>query len=470
MAVEKPNAEYLRMADRWKRCRDAASGQDAVHDAGALYLPALKDQPLPEYQAYVKRTPFFNATYRTISGLVGMLFRKPPMVEVPAAIDESLDDVTMGGIPLHVLAQQISYECLDVGRAGLLVDYPEPAKQPVTVAQAQSQGLRPMIQLYKAETIINWRSARVNNAMMLTLVVLKESAIILKDEFTESSEDRWRVLDLSEGRYRVRVFMREKDKDILLSTTYPMMNSRPLKYIPFVFIGVDDLKPEIDEPPLIDLVNLNLSHYRTTADLEHGAHFTGLPTPVVSGYTTETSGEKLYIGSSSAWVFPSPDAKAFYLEFTGQGLGALESILNRKEQQMAILGARMLEPQRRAIESADAASIHRKGEESTLSAVAQTISMGITQALKWFSEWAGAGDKVEFDINRDFYPAPMDAGALTALVSAWQSGAFSRQVLFDNLQKGEVIDIHTTIEEEEARIGDEAPRLLATQTQEPPAE
>ena len=470
MAVEKPNTEYTMMAERWKRCRDTASGQDAVHNAGAIYLPALKDQPLPDYQAYVKRTPFFNATYRTISGLVGMLFRKPPAVEVPAAIQEYMDDVTMSGIPLHVLAQQVAYECLDVGRVGLLVDYPQSAEQPVTVAQAQSQGLRPTIQVYKAETIINWRSARVNNATTLVLVVLKESETILKDEFTETSEDRWRVLDLSGGGYRARVFRREKDQDVLLSETFPQMNGKPLPNIPFVFIGVDDLKPEVDEPPLIDLVNLNLSHYRTTADLEHGAHFTGLPTPVVSGYTPLTEGEKLYIGSSAAWVFPAADAKASYLEFTGQGLGALESILNRKEQQMAILGARMLEPQRRAVESADAASIHRKGEESTLSAIAQTISIGITRALTWFSEWAGAGDKVEFDLNRDFYPAPMDAGALTALVSAWQSGAISRQVLFDNLQKGEVIDIHTTIEDEEARIGDAAPALPTQQTQEPPAE
>jgi hypothetical protein len=232
-----------------------------------------------------------------------------------------------------------------------------------------------------------------------------------------------------------------------------MMNGKNLGYIPFVFIGVDAITPEVDEPPLIDLVNMNLSHYRTSADFEHGAHFTGLPTPVISGYTPEKVGEKLYIGSSSAWIFPRPEAKAFYLEFSGDGLSTLEKSLERKEQQMAVLGARMLEAQKKGVEAADTASIHRKGEESMLSAVAQTVSLGLEVALRWFAEWAKADPaSISFKLNRDFYPAPMNPQQLTALIAAWQQGAISDQTLFENLQQGEIISQDTTLEDEQARI------------------
>jgi hypothetical protein len=81
----------------------------------------------------------------------------------------------------------------------------------------------------------------------------------------------------------------------------------------------------IDEPPLIDLVDANLALYGINADYRHGLHFTGLPTPVVSGYQPQKDGEKFYIGSTSAWVFPDPQAKAVFLEFTGQGLDALKA-------------------------------------------------------------------------------------------------------------------------------------------------
>jgi len=39
------------------------------------------------------------------------------------------------------------------------------------------------------------------------------------------------------------------------------------------------------------------------------------------------------------------DAKVGYLEFSGQGLGALEKALDHKEKLMAILGSRLLEGQ-----------------------------------------------------------------------------------------------------------------------------
>jgi hypothetical protein len=199
-------------------------------------------------------------------------------------------------------------------------------------------------------------------------------------------------------------------------------------------------------------VNLNVSHYLTTADLEHAAHFVGLPTPVITGYTPVDKNEKVYIGGSAALIFPDPQAKASFLEFSGQGLKPLLDLLDDKELQMATLGARMLEPQTRQPASAEGQSVKRKGEESMLSGIAVVLGLGVTVALKLFVEWAGADStKVKCELNRDFYPVPITAQELTALVQAWQTGAISDQVLFENLQAGEVIDEDTTLAQEQAR-------------------
>jgi hypothetical protein len=445
----------------WTRCEDVSCGQDAVHAAKELYLPRLKDQSNDDYASYVKRATFYNATWRTIAGMLGMLFRKPLIIDVPAAIEPLLEDISMDGSPLQVFAQEVAEECFEKGRCGLLVDFPQADIQSATVADAQRLGLRPSIQIYEAQTIINWRTDRINNKSVISLVVLSEDSITLKDEFTEIKTTHYRVLDLFDKKYRVRVFeVSDSGIDVLLDEKFPLMNNKPMDFIPFVFMSTDDLTPDVDDPPLIDLVNMNLSHYRTTADYEHGCHFTGLPTAVVSGYVAD-KGEKLYIGSQSAWVFPDPSAKASYLEFTGQGLTALENNLVRKEMQMAILGARMLEVQKRGIESADTASIHRKGEESILASIAQVISMGMTRAISWFAQWAGADHNVKFEINRDFYPVEMTPQELTALIAAWQTGGISKQVLFDNLKQGEIIASEVTFEEEEARISNSQPTITA---------
>lgn len=470
MSVKNQHKAYQDMLPKWQRCRDVAAGQDAIHAAGTNYLPKLKDQSSDDYLSYVLRATFYNATWRTIVGLQGMLFRKPPTVDVSATVNPMLDDVTMGGVPLRIFALSVTEECLVVGRCGLFVDYPVVDAETMTLADAKAFNLRPSMSIYKAEAIINWRTRIINNKCVLSQVVLQEVYCEQEDEFTDGKpEDRYRVLDLVDMQvgdtmqtvYRIRLFkVNDKgDDEQIGEDSFPHMGGKTLDYIPFYFIGVDDTTPEVDEPPLLDLVDMNLAHYRVSADYEHGCHFTGLATAVISGYSIQ-EGEKLYIGSQSAWVFPDPNATATFLSLDHDFV-ALAANIEKKEQQMAILGARMLEQQKRAAESADMAAIHRTGEQATLASAAQSISMGIRNALQTFSNWAGATGEVKFDLNRDFFPMPMDAPTLTALIAGWQQGAYSYDTLFANLKLGEVVALESTAESEQEKIQNATPVLNA---------
>jgi hypothetical protein len=466
MGVKHQHPDYTNMLGKWQRCNDVCEGQDTIHLQGNKYLPQLTDQQTNDYIAYKDRTPFYNATWRTIVGLQGMLFRKPPEMTVPAELLPMMENVTLTGTPMHIFALEVVELCLKNGRVGIFVDYPIVDTTKTTRADAASQNLRPMLKLYTAKSIINWKTRTIKNATVLSMVVITENTNIPSDEFEDTIQVQYRVLDLmdmpadSNGVvktvYRVRVFVIKNEEgeeiDVLLSTTFPRINDEMLDFIPFQFMGTDDVDPDVDEPPLIDLVDMNLAHYRVSADYEHGCHFTGLPTPIISGYTSQKEGEKFYIGSTTAWLLPRHDSKAFYLEFTGQGLTCLERNLANKEGQMAILGARMLEVQVRGVESANTAAIHRGGEQSMLASVAQAVSIGITKVLKVFSLFVGATGEVKYALNKDFFPVPMDALTLTALIAGWQNGAYSYKTMFENLQRGEVIDLESTVESEQAAI------------------
>lgn len=460
--VNHTHTEYDAFAPKWKRTRDVIAGQDAVHKAGTAYLPKLKDQEETDYRAYVTRAGFYNATWRTIAGLSGMMFRKPPKVEIPAGIAPMMADVDMAGTSLDVFARDIVTEVLGPGRVGILVDHPRvETVAPLTVAAAEQLGLRPMLKTYRTESIINWKYTRVRNRWVLSLVVLAEKVEEAENEFKSKTVDQWRVLDLTEAGYRQRVFQKgERDEFVQIGDdAYPLMRNAPLDFIPFYVVGPDGVDSDLDEPPLIDLVDLNLSHYRTNADYEHGCHFTGLPTAVVSGYHPEETAPKLYIGSQAAWVFPDPNAKASFLEFTGQGLGALKENLDRKEQHMAVLGARMLSEQKRAVEAAETAAIHRAGENSVLASIAQGVSEAITTALQVFADWAGASGKVEFELNRDYNPAMLDAAQLTALMKSVQLGTLSEQEHFDLMQRADIIDSEKTFEEHQEEVSQQGPTM-----------
>jgi hypothetical protein len=364
----------------------------------------------------------------------------------------------MSGISFHILAQNSTIEILTTGRMGILVDYPQQSVEGLTKADAEKLNLRPTMQPYQAETIINWKTSRIGNQTVLSMVVLTEdAALATESEFEHKTETHYRVLDLVDNQYRVRVFRinKKKEDEQIGSDLFPLMNGKPLDFIPFYFFGVDDTTQNVDDPPLIDLVDLNLAHYRLDADLKHGLHFGGLPTAVISGYTPEDKGEKLYIGSAAAWVFADPQAKAFYLEFTGQGLKPISEEKDKIEQQMAIVGARLLASEKKATETSQTAQIHRAGESSILSAIAQTISIGLTKALQVFCKWAGSEDKdTGITLNQEFLPPEVTPQELAAWLQGWQMGApgFSDQGLFDLLQKREVVASDVTLEEEQERI------------------
>lgn len=458
MSVNTLHPDYKAMASRWRMCRDAASGEHAVHAAGELYLPKFDQETDKAYEKRLKMTPFFNATWRTIAGLSGMMFRKPPVAAIPEQLTDALDDIDLAGTTMQGMAQKIALDALTVGRAGLLVDYPAIDTSWLTQADVKRLKLRPMMSLYKAEAIINWRTSRANGANVLSMVVLEESAELPgKDEFETVIETRYRVLDLTGSGYRQRVFKVDErgDQVQLGPDTFPKMNNGPMPFIPFLIIGVDTMGVQVEAPPMIDLVTTNFKHYGQATSYERGCFFSGLPTLFISGLNED---KPIYIGGNMANVLPQPDSKAYFVEVVGE-FNALRTNLEDKKREMAVLGARMLESQKAGVESAETIARRQNGEESLLSAMSQTISIGLTKALQWFAEWSGVQGVVSYQLNKDFIPATLSAQELTALVATWQSGAISANTLFENLKAGEIIAENVSFEDEQARIGESSINL-----------
>lgn len=456
--------KYDKYLPKWKRVRDVLAGQDEIHEAGTTYLPKLTDQTTEQYKAYLRRAQFFNASWRTMSALLGMMFRKPPESDLPAGIDQYLKDISLRGVPFDVFSECFALEWLSIGFCGLLTDHP-PALQPtapnsaVTKAVAEQAGLRPVMQLYMAENIINWQHSIINNKHTLIQVVLKECNLVKVGEFKQKTEDRYRVLDIDDnGNYRQRVFIIDVrgNNKLVEGPITPLLNGQPLTEIPF------QADFDFEAPPLIDLIDSNINHYLVSADYYHALHFTGLPTPVVTGYKPRVpkageTAEKLYIGSETAWVFPEADAKAFYLEFTGGGLTELRTALDSIKDEMARLGARMLANEKASVEAFKTQAMRQAGENSLLSSIAIAVSLKLEAALKIFCQWAGSPkDDLKYQLNRDYMPLTMDAPTLVAIVGAWQGGAMSENEMFDLFKRGDLIESDKSFEEHQGEI-DAAP-------------
>ena len=462
MAVDSTHYEYDKYYPQWEKLRDTVAGQEAIHYKRKKYLPQLSGQTRDEYNAYLHRALFYGAMGRTVDGLTGMLFRKPPMMEMGTTLEEYAEDITLDGTSLLGFAEDLADEIVQIGRAGILVDHPSTADMQdiITIAEAERANLRPFLKMYVAEAICYWERTFVNNKKVLSQLRLKEKVKVEAEEFESEYVEQIRVLDLFNGVYRQRLYRKDDKKMEWVQfggDVFPMVNSQTLDFIPFYFVGPRNNRPEVQKPPLIDLANANISHYKTTADLEHGAHFTALPTAVITGLNEETD-SSYRIGSAAAWVFPNPDTKAEYLEFKGSGLESLEKRAAAKEQYMAFLGARMLAPDKRAAETAETAQIHRQGENSVLSSIAYSISDVLMMAIETLLFWAGRPDEeFVFKLNTDFMPAIMSAQDIQAVMQLWQSGGIAFDDLLYNLKRGEIVHEKRTSDEIRSEVEEDDP-------------
>lgn len=447
LKVATRHPHYSAMEDVWRSMRDHLVGSRAVKDAGVRYLPFLGDptdaDDKENYKRYKLRALYLAATQRTHVALTGAITWKDPVVQdMPENI--SLGDVTRDGESFNDFSVGVVREVVGMSRVGVLVDLPEEG------------GEFPYFVRYATEDILNWRYERVGDQIVLTMVVLRE--IIEQpddsDEFMTETLTRYRVLRLTDNVYTQQVYTERSTSDAGTALeegpiVTPNFRQQAFDRIPFTFITTEGAVPKVPNLLLEGVMEVNVSHYITSADLEHGRHFTALPQPWVAGFDPDT---ELRIGSGVAWVTEKENARAGYLEFHGNGLSSLEKALEHKEKQMAVLGAKLLEGQRPGVIAAETARINQAGEASTLAQVANAIESGLTQALSWWLKMQGRDDAARVELNKDFVDMRLDAGQLTALMQTYLGGGISFETLFWNLQRGEITPAEQDAETEREAI------------------
>jgi hypothetical protein len=468
MPQDSHHPQYDHYFPQWQRCRDACSGEDAIKGAalsdlsallggsGSRYLPCPSGMDAADYQAYKTRAMWYGATARVRQGYKGLVFREPPVIVAPEIVLTHAVDITRTGISLESLCEYTVEEHLTTGHIGLLVDLPG-IEQP-------ANAVRPQWTLYRAEQIINWRPLVLPTGETRYSQIMLEEAVDEPDpadSYIHRLGTQWRELVLVEGVYVVRVWRKatgaQGTRFMLVEERVPTRRGQPLDFIPFV------TEPVLDNPPLLDVVDVNLSHYRTSADYKHELHMTSLATAYITGHdSTET---QYKIGSLAAWVLPEPGARVGFLEVSGHGLQAKLDDLKSCEAQMAVLGARLLEPQRRSVESGETHQIRQSAELSIMEAYAESASFILATALRWHAWWAGttelpADDTVLVTLNTDFLATTLDAPTLTAYVAAWQAGAITQADLYYNLSQGDVLEPGVTFEQWRSKLTAEAPDPL----------
>jgi len=238
-----------------------------------------------------------------------------------------------------------------------------------------------------------------------------------------------------------------------------------LAIIPFVFVGAQNNDASIDEAPLYDLAYINRAHYRNSADYEDSVFIVGQPQPWISGLTEEWRDHlekdgKTYTGSRAVMLLPEGGAYGF-AQASPNPLA--KEAMDQKEAQMIALGARLIEATQ-ANRTATESDNDKEASTSVLSMCCANVSEAYTQAIAWCARYVDLTlpeSEGQYAINQDFTRMSAEPQIITALVGAWQSGAFAKPDLRAFLRRLGVIAVDRDDDAIEEDLQAEGPALGA---------
>lgn len=431
--IETKHPRYEELLPDWQVMRDTYRGERVIKSRGVTYLPATQgmildgmtsasDMGLQAYNAYKTRAIFPEYTKQAVENYIGMLWRKPAAIKLPAALEPMRDNATPTGESLHQLLRRINEEQLVTGRCGLLADLPE-------TAAASSL---PYIAFYVAESVINWDANQIGEGHTeLNLVVLDESSLRRTTLFNWESFKKYRVLalgNLSENEtdgtaiYRQGVFTQDSGLNFAETDMFaPHYRGKPLTQIPFVFVNSKDLLPDTDEAPLITLARQCLAIYRGEADYRQMLFMQGQETLVVIGGTSNTEGVLRTGSGARIDIEQGGDAK--FIGVTSRGLPEQRYSLANDRLRAEIVAGQLTNTTDK-VESGLALQTRLGAQKSVLTQIALTGAAALERMLKICAEWIGANpNEVSVEPNLDFATNELAGQDLLLYMQARQLGA-----------------------------------------------
>lgn len=457
MQTENPvvntNEEYDLYSPIWQLVRDVVKGEPFVKAETTTYLPYINpSDKSPEnqvrYAQYLERASLLGATGRTESGMMGMVFSKKPTIELPASVKYLEDNADGSGVGLEQQSQETLKDVLETGRYGLLCEFPQ--TEGATSIQAQNeQGISASIVGYPAESILDWETKTVGSKTVLSFVKLKEITTKRSSDMLEVNKvTNIRVLMLDEDGYYIQyVYEGDADGSVSATPTYQLMptmgNGARFDYIPFFFIGSVNNRVNIDPAPLQEIAELNIKHYRNSADFEESSFIVGQPTLAIMGMTTAWMDKYYKDGipfGARAGIAAPQGANVTLIQAAPNSMP--QEGMKHKEEQMIALGARLIVDGGQA-ETAEAARLKHASDVSVLSIIVANISQAYTDAINAcvdFMEASPSGDNGEFKIDNSFFAQSLTPEQAVQLMALWQGGVASKTVIQRRLVKGGIID------------------------------
>lgn len=462
----------------WKRqeeaatlCSDAAAGPLHIRGKGAEYLPQFPRESVTAYKDRLATSVFYDAFARTVDGLTGMVFRKPPKIadEVPSQIRRLWENIDGQGTHAEVFLRERHRDGEIDGHFVIFVDMERVDPDQVrSKAQQREVGLRPYWVSLRKQDIVGFRTATVGGETRVVHLRYLEKVTEQDGDYGERVVKRVREYNLVQA---------DSGKKVVQFVIHALRTSADGK-VAWVEDGRGDMS--IDEipiavgyigerrgvletvPPHLSLALENVKHYQLVSDNDHVLHITSVPILAVYG-PNDTSGDQ-DVSPNAAWTFDGSytESRLEYVEPQGNGLEAMERRIEKSEHRMAVLGLSTLMSETKQAETATSKRISKAESDSALASHARATQDAAEEAIRLTAKWMGLeaslpdkGAARWVAMNSDFEHLPLDAQTVNALATLVANGALTQETMWSVLQRGKLLpdDFDADVEMAKLEVG-----------------
>jgi len=438
--------DVIAMMSDWSIMAAVTRGTNYIRDLSETYLPQEPREDDDAYQTRVDRSVLSPYTSRLIETAAGAILRKPIHVEGDAYWLDLIQNIDGLGSNINEYARRALVSSLTYGHSAILVDYPA-ATGALNLAEERAMGRRPYFVHIDAPQIWGWRKESGTNRLLQ--VRIHDYDVRPLNDFGEEQIEQMRVI--YPGRYDLYTLGQEV-------VEFTESGGYSLNEIPLVPIYSNRRGLLISQPPLLDIANLNITHYQRQADLIHALHIAAMPTLVLEGWDDTTGSATMGVNYAIAM---QPGNKAYYVQADATSFDAQMAELQSLESQMSTLGVTKLFGQKFVAESAEAKRIDQAQSNSVLSIISQELESALNQAFTFAAQYVGL-EPPEITIDRDFDYYRLIGQDVSVLAQLNQMGKISDAMLLEVLRRGEILPDNINIEDEIEAAGKAATTLTET--------
>ena len=426
--------DVIAMMPDWAVMAAVTRGTNYLRDLSETYLPQEPREDEDAYQTRVDRSVLSPYTSRLIETAAGAILRKPIHIEGDQYWLDLAQNIDGLGSNINEYARRALVSSLTYGHSAILVDYPA-ATNVLNLAEERALGRRPYFVHIDAPQIWGWRQETTLPGSPLVQVRIHDYTVRPLNDFGEEQIEQMRVI--YPGRYDLYTLGQEV-------VEFSSSGGYSLNQIPLVPIYSNRRGMLRSQPPLLDIANLNITHYQRQADLIHALHIAAMPTLVLEGWDDTTGSATMGVNYAIAM---QPGNKAYYVQADATSFDAQMAELESLASQMSTLGVTKLFGQKFVAESAEAKRIDQAQSNSVLSIISQELESALNQAFAFAAEYVGM-EPPEITIDRDFDYYRLIGQDVAVLTQLNASGKISDAMLLEILRRGEVLPDNVNIEDE----------------------